>query len=84
MARGEANWGQGGCWGNGRHGCRGKSAAKGIKEEIRIRLMDGEKEAMNTSANERSRKEGKLSRQLFLLPSGLELFLLLGLGVRRI
>lgn len=38
--------------GSGCHGCRGKSASKGIKEEIRIRVMDREKEAMNTSANE--------------------------------
>lgn len=52
MEGGEANWSRGGCWGNGRHGCGGKGASKGIKEEIRIRLMDREKEAMNTSANE--------------------------------
>lgn len=53
MAWGEAHWSRSGCWrGSGRHGCRGKSASKGIKEEIRIRVMDREKEAMNTSANE--------------------------------
>lgn len=57
MAWGEANWSRSSCLvggggKSGRHGCRGKSASKGIKEEIRIRVMDREKEAMNTSANE--------------------------------
>lgn len=30
-----------------RQGCQGKSKRRGIKREIRIRLMDREKEAMN-------------------------------------
>lgn len=38
-------WGESG--GSGRQGCQGKSRRRGIKREIRIRLMDREKEAMN-------------------------------------
>lgn len=47
MTRGGArrHWGK--CGGRRRHGCQGKSRGKGIKREIRIRLMDREKEAMN-------------------------------------
>lgn len=45
--RGGAGRGWGERGGSGRHGCQGKSRRRGIKREIRIRLMDREKEAMN-------------------------------------
>lgn len=38
---------RGKCGSSGRHGCRGKSRRRRIKREIRITLMDREKEAMN-------------------------------------
>lgn len=38
--------------GSGRHGCQGKRRREGIKREIRIRLTDREKEAVNEKVNE--------------------------------